>query len=232
MFATLLVATQAQATIAYDFPELPGNMAYTGVPLALGEVFTVNSSIFVTHLAAYDDPANGYGNFGAPVSVAIYRFPGSTIDTAGTLVVNPLTFQTGDAGNHISGQATAVKPVPGGPVELSPGTYMIVANNYGGQQGNENGWDYTGGAGPTANTEGVVTYGENYYNGGNPSLVSPFPGGWADAGSFATPRFMAGNFEFFTPVPEVTAFGAAAVGLLGLVYIGRYARLRRKMKIA
>jgi hypothetical protein len=38
--------------------------------------------------------------------------------------------------------------------------------------------------------------------------------------------FAAGTFDF-TPVPEAATFGLAGVGLLGLMYIGRYARLRR-----
>ena len=45
-----------------------------------------------------------------------------------------------------------------------------------------------------------------------------------------TPASAGDTFEF-TPVPEVAAFGVACVGLLGLVYIVRYARLRRKMKV-
>jgi hypothetical protein len=45
-------------------------------------------------------------------------------------------------------------------------------------------------------------------------------------GAPGTPSFAGATFDF-TPVPEATAFGAAAIGLLGLVYIGRYARLRR-----
>jgi hypothetical protein len=47
------------------------------------------------------------------------------------------------------------------------------------------------------------------------------------------PDWAGAKFEFdFTPVPEASAFGAAGVGLLGLVYIGRFAFLRRKMKLA
>jgi len=42
---------------------------------------------------------------------------------------------------------------------------------------------------------------------------------------------MAGTFDF-TPVPEVEDYAVAAIGLLGLVYIGRYARNLRTQKLA
>jgi hypothetical protein len=61
-----------------------------------------------------------------------------------------------------------------------------------------------------------------HISGGNP----------VDYGStLGTPSFAGATFDF-TPVPEAAAFGAAAIGLLGLVYIGRYAQLRRTVKLS
>jgi hypothetical protein len=240
--AGLLMAVQAHGVIAYNFPVVNGNQNYPTGPLSLGEVFTVNSTISVDALAAYDNPANGNGVFGGPVQVAIYSvtLSGTTI-TAGSLAVSPMTFSSADPGTLIAGTSTREKALTT-PVNLSAGTYMIVANNYaGGFAGTENNWNRgQTGAGttfPTANTGGgLLTYGANYYFLGNVSGALPTGAAWHydNVGNPAndwTPRYMAGNFDF-TPVPEAAAFGAAGVGLLGLVYIGRYARLRRSMKLA
>jgi hypothetical protein len=238
----LLAATQAQAIIAFNFPNLDANQNYASA-LSLGEIFTVNSSIYVNRLAAYDDPSNGLGTFGGPVSVAIYSISlsGNTINS-GTLAVNPLTFQTGDAGTLLAGTTTTYKDIS--PVQLIPGTYMIVASGYSG--GGEANWNQGSTGGPTglltANTGGgLVSYGQNYYatanltwNSSLPNVPSGSSPNWvydivSDPLDNFRPRYMAGNFDF-TPVPEVATFGAAAVGLLGLVYAARHVRIRRKVQ--
>jgi hypothetical protein len=238
--AALFVAAQAQAIIAFNFPQLNGNQNYPGT-LSLGELFTVNTPVNINALAAYDDPANGSGVFGGPVQVAIYQvnLSGNNI-IGGTLVVNPLTFTTANPGTLIPGTTTREQALSS-PVPLGAGTYMIVANYYAGSAGTENDWNrntYSGSLLPTANTGGgVVGYGANYYSFGNLTWGASLPtGSWVydnvnNPANDWHPRYMAGNFDF-TPVPEVAAFGVAGVGLLGLVYIGRYARLRRKMKLA
>jgi hypothetical protein len=245
--AALLVAAQAQATIAYDFPTVNANQNYPSGSLSLGEIFTVNSSINVNQLAAYDNPANGSGIFGGPVSVAIYSvaLSGQNI-TGGSLAVNPLTFSTANPGTLISGTTTREQALSS-PVTLGAGTYMIVANNYGGAAGTENNWNRgipPGGASspwPSANTGGgLVTYGANYYYVGNIPMGASLPTGasWnydavSNPGNTWHPRYMAGNFDFnLSVIPEVPQFAMVGVGLLGLVYIGRYARLRRTMKFA
>jgi hypothetical protein len=240
VFAMLLVAGRANAIIAFDFPQLNANQNYPGA-LSLGEVFTVNSAINVNSLAAYDDPANGSGIFGGNVQVAIYQvtLSGNTI-SAGSLAVNPMTFSSATPGTLISGTTTREQAL-GTPVQLGAGTYMIVANSYGGGSGTENNWNrnsYTGTPVPTANTGGgLVTYGANYYLLDSQAWGASLPtGSWQydNVGNPANdwhPRYMAGNFDF-TPVPEAATFGAAAVGLLGLVYVGRYFSLRRRMKLA
>jgi hypothetical protein len=238
--AFLLIATQAQAVIAFNFPQLNGNQNYSGA-LTLGETFTVNSPININALAAYDDPANGSGIFGGAVNVAIYQvsLSGNTI-SSGTLAVSPLSFSTATPGSLIAGTTTR-EQLLGSSVQLGAGTYMIVANNYGGGTGTENNWNrntYVGSPVPSANTGGgLVTWGANYYAFGNLTFGSSLPtGGWTydnvnNPPNDWHPRYMAGNFDF-TPVPEVAAFGAASVGLLGLVFIGRYVGQRRRMKLA
>ena len=54
-----------------------------------------------------------------------------------------------------------------------------------------------------------------------------------NVGNWGSPNPVFGGATFdSTPVPEVAAFGAAAVGLLDLVYFARFARLRRNVKFA
>jgi hypothetical protein len=235
----VLFAAEGKATIAFNFPQLNGNQNYGGA-LSLGEIFTVNSAININALAAYDNPANGSGTFGGNVEVAIYQvtLSGNNI-TAGSLAVNPVAFSTASPGALISGTTTREKAL-GSPVQLGAGTYMIVANTYGGGAGSENNWNrntVASGPYPSANTGGgLVTYSANYYLLSSAAWGSSLPTGWQydnvnNPPNDWHPRYMAGNFDF-TPVPEAATFGAAAVGLLGLVYFVRYARIRRTFKVA
>jgi hypothetical protein len=238
--ATLFVAAQAQAIIAFNFPQLNANQNYSG-SLSLGELFTVNSAVNINKVAAYGNPVNGSGIFGGGVEVAIYQvsLSGNSI-IGGTLVVNPLTFSTANPGTLIAGTTTR-EPALSSAVQLGAGTYMIVANHYGGGAGTENNWNrsaYGGSPVPTANTGGgLVSYGPNYYSFGNLTWASSLPtGSWVydnvnNPANDWHPRYMAGNFDF-APVPEAATFGAAAVGLLGLVYVARYVRIRRRMQVA
>jgi hypothetical protein len=124
---------------------------------------------------------------------------------------------------------------------LTAGTYAIFAANLG--TGNPY-WDAsashsnpslapTFGGGPYI-TMGAVFSGNTdrgFFAGGSTLPGSISGGSYVDYGDGlfgapGTPSFAGPTFDF-TPVPEATAFGAAAIGLLGLVYIGRYARLRR-----
>ena len=91
----------------------------------------------------------------------------------------------------------------------------------------------------SANSALGVTYDGGYYSlSGSLSWGSSLPGLMDRDPDTSTPGYAGrvratarGTFDF-TPVPEVAAFGAFGVGLLGLVYIGRYVRLRRTMKLA
>jgi hypothetical protein len=90
---------------------------------------------------------------------------------------------------------------------------------------------------PTFNNGGgVIAMGNAvntaFYNNGTTlagSLTVPIGnyGYWGGS----TPSWVGGTFDF-TPVPEAATFGAAAVGLFGLVYIVRYVRIRRTPKAA
>ena len=239
--ATLFVAAQAQATIAYNYPggafygnqgEYPGN-------LSLGNVFTVSSPITVTALGAFDSGGDGIGGSGVQVAIYQLNLDGTTI-TSGTLAVGSMTF-SGSAQALYEDSNTRVASLPGA-VQLDAGTYMVVANRYGTTANGASELDYNayvanglGDPNPlSANPTAGVTFGPSYVNtDGTLTWEGALPGGWAFVGTPTpgAPGYGAGNFDF-TPVPEVTAFGAAAVGLLGLVYIGRYARLRRKLKPA
>jgi len=239
--AVLLLAVQAQAIIAYNFPVVNANQNYSGA-LTLGEVFTVNSAVSINALAAYDDPGNGSGVFGGPVQVAIYQvtLSGNTIN-GGSLAVSPLTFSTATPGNLISGTTTR-EQLLGSSVQLGAGTYMIVANNYGGGAGTENNWNRNNVGNtpplPSANTGGgLITWGANYYALGNVGFGGTISGGatwhYDNVNNPANdwhPRYMAGNFDF-TPVPEVAAYGVASVAMLGLVFVGHCVGMRRKLKL-
>ena len=213
--AVLLVAEQASAIIAYQNPS--GNYGNQPGDYVVGLQFTVGASpLSVTQLGAFDNGQNGWA---APVSVAIYNFTthsivGSTATFSGTSGVNLGTLGS-DGGSRF---------LPVTPFTLNAGqTYMVVAAGYGvGREEN-----YNAGLPPSiALHQGAgITVGNNYYTSGTGML---FPA-TMDAAPY--PRYGAGTFEF-APVPEAAQFAMAGVGLLGLVYIGRYVRVRRTMKPA
>jgi hypothetical protein len=225
--ATLLVASQAQAIIAYSYPTtMVGNQS--GGPYILGNEFVVNSPISVTAVGAFESG----GSLGATVPVALYQLSGTTWNqvggtyesfsgTVGTLVGNNARFQ-----NLAS------------PVTLNAGTYAIVAANYGapGAMNWNNNVSPVGGP-ITFNTgAGAITMAgpsvSAFWASGStlgPTLSGVNEGNW----EYPNPTFAGATFDFnFTPVPEVAHFALAGVGLLGLVYVGRYARLRRMIKPA
>jgi hypothetical protein len=213
--AVLLAASQASATIAYQNPA--GNYGnQLGGPYVFGLQFTVGSSpLSVTQLGAFDNNQDGWNS---PVSVAIYDF------NLHSIVGSTATF-SGTSGSNLGtlGSDGGSRFLPVTPFTLTAGgSYMVVAANYGGIGGELAYNDHLSGATTTLAQAPDISVGNNYYDSGS---AMTFP-----TTHYGTPNpaYAAGTFEF-TPVPEATAFGAAAVGLLGLVYIGRYARLRRKM---
>lgn len=206
---------QAQATLAYNFTGVTGNQGASDY--SLGTLFTVGATpIQINALGAFDDPGNGAG-LASSIQVAIYEY------TFGLLAVPAVTIDNSDPLVNNTRLETF------SPVILTSGTYMIVANHYGGLY--EQNWNVAGGGtAPTANTGGgLVSYGQNFYN-ANADLTWGvlLPGGFNLDGSSATPAYAAGNFDF-TPVPEASHFALAGIGLLGLVYTGRCLWLRRRV---
>jgi hypothetical protein len=221
--ATVIMAAQARAIVAYDYTGVVGNLQFNQADI-LGNIFTVNSAINVTAVGAFTSS----GSFGAAtVQVAIYQL------TSGTwgLTTTVESFSGSGSSDHGARMQDLSSPVT-----LTPGgIYAIVAANY-----DVPGAPYwanvqSGPPSPTFNSDGgIISIGD----GGSPTtlvytytLGATLPGTLVTSegpGSLSTPNFGAGTFEF-APVPEAATFGAAGVGLLALVYIGRYARLRSKV---
>ena len=224
--AVVFVAIQAGATVAYtdieayNYPVgLPGN-GQSGV-YTIGNAFTVNSPITVDDLGMFD--ANGIPST-EPISVAIYSISAVADELqSATLAVNPVSFSALNPGTLLPGTSTRVLSVPS--VTLHPGTYMVVANNYGGS-GALPYYDTTHApmgliSGNTGG--GAVSFLGSYKDNGVIALGATLPD-LSDWGYFDTqlPRMAAGNFSFtFTIVPEAGLFGGAVAVLLGLVYGGR-----------
>ena len=207
--AVTLAAWQASATIAYQNPAgTYGNQ--TGGPYNLGMNFTVGAvGVYVTALGAFD---NGQNGFAAPVEVAIYRVSDQTLMT-------PVVTFSGTGWTYTGG--STFQSIT--PVLLSAGTYQIVAGGYGGT-GRELNFNegYPNSITLATDGGGVLAFGNNYYSTFGTSIGFPTT---LDGGPI--PRYAAGTFDF-TPVPEVSQFAISGVGLLGLVYVGRCAYLRRK----
>jgi hypothetical protein len=178
-------------------------------------------------VGAFDSGNDGFGS--ATVPVALYGLNGTTwSQVAGT--------SASFSGNADTLVGSARFQDLASPVTLNPGTYAIVAANY-------------GVTGTTLWNAGLASPGDPRITFQNSSsavaMASPntafysigvttLGGTLSDLsyGSFGSQPILAGATFDFTPVPEAATYGAAAVGLLGLVYIGRYARLRRKLKPA
>lgn len=209
-----LVGHQAGAIVAYSNTGVVQNQSTTG-PYALGNDFVVNQAISITAIGAFD---NG-GSMLASVPVAIYNVATATI-VGGTFV----TLLQGTTGDFTANGSAFMNIAP---VTLAPGTYSIVAANYG-QGGEPYWWNHAPGTTPSFNDGGgLITLGGGRYSVGNTSLtfpgtpVGPTPG---------IPTYAAGTFEFtsLTPVPEVDTFAIAGVSMLGLVFIGRNLVPRRR----
>ena len=232
--AALLVAAQARAIIAFDNTGLVGNQS--DGPRVLGNIFVLESPINVTAVGAF--ASGGSLGDGVTIPVAIYSYD------AGAGTWNQVT-GTSDSFSGSSGSLSGTTTLVGralmqdlnSPVTLSTlgGAYAVVAANYG-----VNGaLYYSGPPPPTVNTGGGAFVAEtlnSFYTSTSGTTLS----GTYGAGSLAYNYWSANDYPFkyaygagtfdFTPVPEAATFGAAGVGLLGLVYIVRYARLRRIMK--
>ena len=233
--AMLLVAAQARAIVAYNFPVTPDRTSTSG-SFELANIFQVGSqNILVTKVGAADYGAPG---FVGDVPVAIYSWTGSQWNqVSGTYFDFTGTPSDLEGGARFHTLAT--------PVALNAGgVYAIFGANFGANN------PYWNASGTHTDINGAATFGGGSaitmgaVFGGNPdrgwfTAGSTLPGNISGGnlvnygstlfGAPGTPSYAGPTFDF-TPVPEAAAFGAASIGLLGLVYIGRYARLRRMVK--
>jgi hypothetical protein len=237
MVAVLLVAAKAQAIVAYNFPVTPDRTSVSD-SYALANIFQVGSQdILVTKVGAADYGAPG---FVGTVPVAIYSWSGSQWNQLSA------TFHefTGTPSDLEGGARFYALPTS---VTLNAGgVYAIFGANFG---ANNPYWDASvshsdinGAAtfdGGSAITMGAVfgsSTDRGWFTTGSTLPANISGGNLVNYGSTlfgapGTPSFAGATFDF-TPAPEAAAFGAAAIGLLGLVYVGRYARLRRLLKLS
>jgi hypothetical protein len=215
-----LSAWQVNGIIAFDNTAVVQNQSSTG-PYALGMDFTVNFPILVDAIGAFH---SGSGDFLSTIPVAIYNVA-SQQQVGGTMV----TFNGSPSGYSYSTANSVFQSIT--PVTLLPGTYSIVAAGYGASGGEPYYW-----------TMANQTPTPVFHDGGGLITMAPQGGRWlggqwnlnfptGSTAGYDAPNYAAGTFDF-TPVPEVAGFAMAAVGLLGLVYIGRYVGLRRRTKSA
>ena len=162
------------------------------------------------------------------VSVAWYQFSGSSwSQVSGTLASFSGTVGT------LVGSARFQNLTS--PVTLTPGTYAIVAANYG--AAGASAWNAAVSISPplpTFNNGGgliSMTSPNTAFYGSGSTLSSTLSGLTGGNWGSPTPAFAGATFDF-APVPEVEDYAVIAVGLLGLVYIGCYARNQRTQKLA
>ena len=222
-----LVAFSANAYLAFDAPGGVGIGGNSGANIVMGQEFIVNQAVTITALGAFDAAQDGWGASDS-AQVAIYNFnthaqvsPVVTLNAA-----NPGTINLNSDSAYGGASLYRFQAVTS--FNLNPGTYEIVASCTG-SGANYQFYDAYGFGAPVANNTGggLLTFGDGSGGAGNYLANGglAFPGN-LDGGPIG--RYGAGSFSF-TPVPEATAFGAAGVGLLALVYLGRCAR---RMKVA
>ena len=203
-------------TVAYDNPAITGNR---NADINLGMDFTVNTPGWVTAMGAFDDQQNG---FAGTVDVALYYSSGAN---AGTQVAGTLVSFTGLGGSWTLAGGSQFQDITD--VALGIGSYRVVAHytsidlfasTYATPYDVSHPWTFGGGP--------YLTHNNSWFTQPATSLGYPVTGH-----PYPQPSFAAGTFSF-TPVPEAETFGAAAVGLLGLVYLVRQVRIRRKIALA
>jgi hypothetical protein len=230
------VTTSSEAAVAYDFT--PGGSTLTGNQTsgdyALGCAFTVNSPIFVTGLRVFDGGSDGVGTGLQVLIYSVGYLPDGVTINSGALIASASfagTSQSYDANTGTRYQSISS-------VQLNAGTYLVVANRMGtGADASEVNYNAGAAGGGTAITTddggGLVTFGNNYYNDLQPTFASVAWSGsqedWHLDSAAYTPLYAAGNFDF-TAVPEAHHFAMAGAGLMGLVYFGRCAMQRRKVR--
>jgi hypothetical protein len=206
--ASLAAPAVASSFLAYSDPAAQGNQNFGG-NLAL--TFDVLTPITVTALGVFN--AAGNGIIIGPIQVVIY-------DTNLHTQVTPVVTFAGSYTTQGSGfdvfQSIA-------PVVLGPGSYLVDAIGFSGNDLNGN--RIFGTSGPVLNDGGgqIAFTGAAYDSSG--SLDEPSSCAGCIAGSGQTSQFNAGTFAFdaasATPTPE-----PATSGLLGCAFAGMVAILR------
>jgi PEP-CTERM motif-containing protein len=189
-------------------------------PFTLSLEFTVNQNITITALGAYDVNVGGSGTgLASPVQVGIWSEDNFAL-------VGSVATISGTQGTVIdSSRFVAITPLT-----LTPGTYQVIASNYGGD-GTAPNWNFFYDGNESGQTEanplvfndsgGAITVGGSFYE---------------PTGGFGTPadpdfqqdtynqQYAAGTFTY-TTVPEPSV---VEVSLLGGVLLGAVA-WRRKL---
>jgi hypothetical protein len=227
-----LLAGAWQASAVLDSAYSTAAAANASGAFLVGMDFKANTDGDVHNLGAFDG-GSGFGGYTIQVGLFL-----DTVDSGGNITGGSLIASANFSGNG-SGYTRAggnylFQSV--GDVMLQAGsTYSIVAANSDGSAAN---WFYNSAADAGAsqitgqNFSGAITLLNTAgFANWNSDLTTTFAAYPFSESTYKPLRFGGGNFDF-TPVPEATAFGAAAVGLLGLVYIVRYAGLRRKVKLS
>ena len=241
---TLLVASQAQATVAYQFPaNLPSNVQSQS-PYLYGNSFTVlQPNLRVSAVGAYDASLDGFGP--GVVPVALYVSDGAPTPTW-AIVPNTLASFTGNSGWDWTEGSARMKNLQT-EVPLTAGlTYAIVAA-YEGVYLEANGtdtraWDYDVTHVPSP-TPGFDNQGGAIAQAGGPlsprssffifppvtTLPSLMSAGIVYSGGHDVADYAGATLAI---VPEASHFAFAGIGLLGLVYVGRSTPVRRWLKLA
>lgn len=212
-------ATGYAAIVAYEITDLPaaGNQAFPGT---LGLDFTVNDSIAVYALGAFDSSQDGLS---LPITVRLWTRdlgPTSAVsDDSGAEIIS-LLFPVGSPGTLEAGYRFQELLLP---VALAPGLYTITAEGYGSVElnGNENAGAIA--ARQTNGSSGRISFDASRFGapGNFPNLgVSPFGAGQFDAFVFLGPSFK------YAPTPEPGTLLLIGSGLVGIGVGSR----RRKRK--
>ena len=197
--ASLFLASQLTASVVYNNPTgTVGNQ--TGGPWILGMDFQVNTPGYVTAVGAFDNGTNGFGSISLQVS--IYDV------SSGTQVPGTAVSFTGNQGTLIDSSRFLTLATP---VLLAPGTYSIVAANYGATTEVNYNSGYTSSTSLTFDTVGgALTMLDGRYDAGS-SLAFPTITGFGPP-TWPNPVFAAGTFDFLI-VPEPSTISLAVLGL-------------------
>jgi hypothetical protein len=206
--AVALLGGPAKADIIYQDSVAPNLQNIVG---ALGMDFTVNQSIQVTALGAFDNGVNAYlaGSAGTGVTVGIFNV------NTGMLVGTSVFFQAGGSYDQIGGDAfQSVNPFV-----LGPGTYSIVSlndSNYN-TMGAPNLFQVTDNLNGAISFVGGGRYGTLSFE--LPPTIDGGPPNRYDAGTFAATALA---------VPAPVA-GSGPMMIVGLLCLG-FMAYRRKVK--